>query len=147
MTYRQEQIKPYVSGETKTAEVERMFNGIAPSYDLLNHLLSFGIDRRWRREAIAGLKRFQPKHLLDIATGTGDFALLAAKMLQPESIVGADLSEEMMKVAAQKAEKKDWRRCYTLNDRTACHSPFPTKVLTLSPSPTVFETMKTSTED
>ena len=106
MTYRQEQIKPYVSGETKTAEVERMFNGIAPSYDLLNHLLSFGIDRRWRREAIAGLKRFQPKHLLDIATGTGDFALLAAKMLQPESIVGADLSEEMMKVAAQKAEKE-----------------------------------------
>ena len=58
MTYRQEQIKPYVSGETKTAEVERMFNGIAPSYDLLNHLLSFGIARRWRREAIAGLKRW-----------------------------------------------------------------------------------------
>ena len=127
MTYRQEQIKPYVSGETKTAEVERMFNGIAPSYDLLNHLLSFGIDRRWRREAIAGLKRFQPKHLLDIATGTGDFALLAAKMLQPESIVGADLSEEMMKVAAQKAKKEGLAEVLHFERQDCMSLTFPDK--------------------
>ena len=79
-----------------------MFDGIAPTYDFLNHLLSMGIDIGWRRKAIASLGRFAPKRILDIATGTGDFALLSAQMIQPLEIVGADISEGMMEVARRK---------------------------------------------
>lgn len=104
MTYQQETIKPYNSGE-KTAQVEQMFNNIAPTYDVLNHRLSWDIDRGWRRKAIKQLEPFRPQHILDIATGTGDFALMAAQMLQPQHIVGADIAEGMMEIGRQKAEK------------------------------------------
>ena len=75
MTYQQETIKPYNTGE-KTEQVEQMFNNIAPTYDVLNHRLSWDIDRGWRRKAIRQLEPFHPQHILDIATGTGDFALM-----------------------------------------------------------------------
>ena len=104
MTYQQETIKPYNSFE-KTAQVEQMFNNIAPTYDVLNHRLSWDIDRGWRRKAIKQLEPFRPQHILDIATGTGDFALMAAQMLQPQHIVGADIAEGMMEIGRQKAEK------------------------------------------
>ena len=104
MTYRQEQIKPYSNDTEKGAQVEQMFDNIAPTYDLLNHLLSFGIDRHWRRAALRSLKPFAPKRMLDMATGTGDFAILAKKMLNPDSLLGADLSEGMLEVARKKAE-------------------------------------------
>ena len=102
MTYKQETIKPYNDNEAKGKQVEQMFDNIAPSYDLLNHTLSFGIDRRWRRTAIESLMPYAPKRVLDVATGTGDFALLAAQMLQPESLVGIDLSDGMLQVAREK---------------------------------------------
>ena len=102
MTYKQETIKPYNDKEAKGKQVEQMFDNIAPSYDLLNHTLSFGIDRRWRRTAIESLMPYAPKRVLDVATGTGDFALLAAQMLQPESLVGIDLSDGMLQVAREK---------------------------------------------
>lgn len=79
-----------------------MFNSIAPTYDRLNHTLSLGIDRRWRRKAVDALKPYKPQSILDIATGTGDFAMLAAERLQPQSIVGVDISEGMMDVARRK---------------------------------------------
>lgn len=104
MTYKQETIKPYGNGE-KGEQVQRMFDKIAHSYDLLNHLLSMGIDKKWRKAAINSLRPFKPRTILDVATGTGDFALLATKELQPESLLGVDLSEGMMDVARQKAEK------------------------------------------
>ena len=103
--YAQEEIKPYSPDGEKGQQVEQMFNGIAPSYDRLNHLLSLGIDRGWRRKTIKALLPYKPKSVLDIATGTGDFALLAAKILQPQTIVGADISEGMMDIARQKVEK------------------------------------------
>ncbi|MCF0195163.1 MAG: bifunctional demethylmenaquinone methyltransferase/2-methoxy-6-polyprenyl-1,4-benzoquinol methylase UbiE [Bacteroidaceae bacterium] len=102
--YEQESIMPYDHEADKACQVERMFNNIAPHYDTLNHTLSLGIDRRWRRKAIDSLSAYKPKTLLDIATGTGDFALLAAKRLQPESIVGCDISDGMMEVAREKAK-------------------------------------------
>lgn len=102
--YLQETIKPYSQEGEKGAQVEQMFDNIAPTYDLLNHLLSFGIDYHWRRAALRALKPHAPQHMLDMATGTGDFALLAKKMLQPKSILGADLSEGMLQVARKKAE-------------------------------------------
>ena len=74
MTYEQEKITPYGNGQEKRLQVERMFDNIAHSYDALNHRLSFGIDWLWRRQAIRQLLPFKPRKVLDIATGTGDFA-------------------------------------------------------------------------
>lgn len=104
--YKQETIKPYGNDGSKREQVEAMFDNIAPTYDFLNHLLSFGIDKVWRRMAMSFLKPFKPKTILDIATGTGDFAILADRMLQPDSIVGCDISEGMMNVGRQKVAKK-----------------------------------------
>ena len=99
--YEQEKITPYHDGE-KASQVEQMFDNIAPTYDKLNHRLSWDIDKGWRRKAIRQLAPFHPKSLLDIATGTGDFAILSAKMLKPERLVGADISEGMMQIGRQK---------------------------------------------
>jgi len=102
MKYQQESIKPYDAEGEKSEQVERMFNSIAHSYDLLNHLMSWGIDKRWRKAAIRSLRTYSPRRILDVATGTGDFALLAASELQPCELVGVDLSEGMMEVAKKK---------------------------------------------
>ena len=101
MSYQQEQIKPYNDGE-KASQVEQMFDNIAPTYDTLNHRLSWDIDRGWRRKAIATLKAHAPQTVLDIATGTGDFAIMAAQMLRPQRLIGADISEGMMEVGRRK---------------------------------------------
>ena len=106
MNYEQEAIKPYEEGAGKTVQVERMFDNIAPTYDKLNHRLSWDIDKGWRRKAIRQLAPFHPKTLLDIATGTGDFAILAAEMLQPDRLVGADISEGMMDIGREKVRQK-----------------------------------------
>ena len=105
MNYDQEVIKPYGEGE-KAQQVEQMFDNIAPSYDKLNHRLSWTIDKGWRRKAIARLAPYKPQSLLDIATGTGDFAILAAEMLHPQKLVGADISEGMMEIGRQKVKEK-----------------------------------------
>lgn len=97
-------IKPYNPSGSKREQVEAMFNSIAPTYDQLNHSLSLGIDRRWRRKAVDALKPFLPKQVLDIATGTGDFAILMARRLKPEHIIGADISEGMMAVGRDKVK-------------------------------------------
>ena len=103
--YKQEVIKPYGEGE-KAQQVERMFDNIAPSYDKLNHRLSWNIDKGWRRKAIKQLAPYKPKTLLDIATGTGDFAILAAEMLRPDKLIGADISEGMMEIGRKKVREK-----------------------------------------
>lgn len=104
MTYKQEKIKPYNNTESKSSQVERMFDSIAHSYDLLNHTLSLGIDKHWRKAAIDSLRPFRPQHILDVATGTGDFALLATKELQPKELLGIDLSEGMMNIGRKKVK-------------------------------------------
>ena len=103
--YKQEVIKPYGEGE-KAKQVEQMFDNIAPSYDKLNHRLSWNIDKGWRRKAIKQLAPYEPKTLLDIATGTGDFAILAAEMLHPDRLIGADISEGMMEIGRKKVREK-----------------------------------------
>jgi demethylmenaquinone methyltransferase/2-methoxy-6-polyprenyl-1,4-benzoquinol methylase len=100
--YDQEKITPYNDGAEKGNQVERMFDTIAHSYDTLNHRLSWGIDKGWRKKAIRQLAPSNPKIMLDIATGTGDFAILAAKMLHPQSLIGADISEGMMEIGRKK---------------------------------------------
>lgn len=107
MAYEQEIISPYNKEERKGAQVEKMFDNIAPAYDRLNHTLSLGIDRLWRNKAIDSLKPFSPQYILDIATGTGDFAILAAKRLKPKQITGADISWEMMEIASHKVNQQE----------------------------------------
>ena len=84
MTYKQETIKPYSQEGEKGKQVEQMFDNIAHSYDLLNHALSLGIDKHWRKAAIASLRPYAPQRILDVATGTGDFALAIARTSLPE---------------------------------------------------------------
>lgn len=102
--YKQEEIKPYHEGE-KAEQVEAMFDNIAPTYDKLNHRLSWDIDRYWRKKAIKQLAPHKPQVMLDIATGTGDFAILSAQMLHPNKLIGADISEGMMAVGREKVAK------------------------------------------
>ncbi len=89
-------VTPYGSGSGKKAEVEQMFDKIAPKYDLLNRVLSLGIDISWRKKALNYLRAGQPKEILDVATGTADVAIMAAKMLKPTKVVGIDIANLML---------------------------------------------------
>ena len=98
-------ITPYKDSDTsKKVQVAAMFDSIAARYDFLNHFLSFGIDKGWRRKAVRLLKPYQPKQMLDIATGTGDFAIEALK-LNPDKITGVDISTGMLTEGRKKMER------------------------------------------
>lgn len=103
--YKQEKIKPYGQYGEKKEQVEAMFDNIAPTYDKLNHRLSWDIDKYWRRTAINVMRAKMPKRILDVATGTGDFAILAAEQLHPDSVTGIDISEGMMQIGREKAKR------------------------------------------
>lgn len=105
--YEQETIKPYHEGD-KTKQVEQMFDNIAPTYDTLNHRLSWNIDKYWRKKALKQLLPFSPQRLLDIATGTGDFAIQAAGMMSDTAITAVDISEGMMEIGREKVRKAGW---------------------------------------
>ena len=106
MEYKAEKVVPYASNDaSKSEQVELMFNEIAGKYDFLNHALSLGIDKSWRKKGILALKSLHPKTILDIATGTGDLAIEASRLLKPEKILGIDLSDEMMSVGREKITK------------------------------------------
>lgn len=99
-------VVPYKDkSEAKKKQVADMFDSISGKYDFLNHFLSLGIDIRWRKKAIKMLQKDQPKTILDIATGTGDFAIESLK-LNPEKVVGLDISEGMLSVGREKMKKK-----------------------------------------
>jgi demethylmenaquinone methyltransferase/2-methoxy-6-polyprenyl-1,4-benzoquinol methylase len=99
------QVKPYKnSDDQKKQQVEQMFDNIAPKYDFLNHFLSLGVDKLWRRKAIRILSNYKSDQILDVATGTGDFAITASK-LNPTRIVGFDLSEQMLNVGRTKVKR------------------------------------------
>ena len=104
-SYAQEQVTPYDHQREKSEQVEEMFDHIAHSYDQLNTTLSVGIDKLWRRKAIKTLQAYRPQRLLDVATGTGDFAILACRKLKPQQIIGIDISEGMMAVGRKKVEQ------------------------------------------
>lgn len=103
--FEQEKIKPYGAEGSKRNQVEAMFNNIAPTYDLLNHTLSFGVDRMWRNKAIRHIRQHTCNTILDVATGTGDFAILAAQRLPQARITGIDISQEMMNVGKEKVRQ------------------------------------------
>ena len=93
----------------KKQQVARMFNSISGRYDFLNHFLSLGIDRTWRRKAISRLKVSKPKRILDVATGTGDFAIEALK-LNPDQVIGVDISDGMLEVGRKKLKARNLDR-------------------------------------
>ena len=99
-------VVPYKDrNEGKKEQVAKMFNNISKNYDLLNHVLSLGIDVLWRKKAIKMLQEDQPKLILDIATGTGDFAI-EALALNPDKVIGVDISEGMLEEGRKKMKKK-----------------------------------------
>lgn len=102
-----QEIKPYSQEGSKHDQVEAMFDNIAPSYDNLNHTLALGIDKWWRKTAINYIRKHcstTPLKIMDVATGTGDLAILAAKRLDTESIIGIDISDGMMRVGQEKVK-------------------------------------------
>lgn len=104
---RVEQVTPYSDqATTKTDQVRQMFDAIAPAYDFMNRAMTLGIDIWWRRLAVKRLKRITPAHILDVATGTGDFAIQLHDSLHPQHITGIDLSPGMLAEAQRKVKEK-----------------------------------------
>ncbi|WP_149241510.1 bifunctional demethylmenaquinone methyltransferase/2-methoxy-6-polyprenyl-1,4-benzoquinol methylase UbiE [Dyadobacter sp. 32] len=107
-------VVPYKDKDgSKREQVAEMFDNISPKYDLLNHVLSGGVDIYWRKRAVKLLRKQQPKVILDIATGTGDFAIEALS-LKPDKIVGVDISEGMLAVGREKIAKIGKQNIITL---------------------------------
>ena len=119
-----ENITPYQSETaTKKEQVASMFDNISGTYDFLNHFMSLGIDIIWRKKAIRELKSVQPRIMLDVATGTGDFAFEAIKILQPEKIIGVDISDGMLNVARKKIQERNLQHVFSvqLGDSEGLH--------------------------
>ncbi|MEL6389719.1 MAG: bifunctional demethylmenaquinone methyltransferase/2-methoxy-6-polyprenyl-1,4-benzoquinol methylase UbiE, partial [Bacteroidota bacterium] len=108
-------VKPYEAEGSKKKQVEQMFDNVAWRYDSLNRALSLGIDIGWRRRLIKTMKSYQPKHILDMATGTADLAIMAAKRMPEVKVTGIDLSANMITIGDQKIQNKD------LQERVALH--------------------------
>ncbi len=104
-TNRYTHVKPYNEQESKTMQLSRMFDTISGQYDKFNDLMSLGLARIWRKKALMSLLPYDPKQILDIATGTGDFCIKAFEYLNPDFINGIDISNKMMEIAKLKAEK------------------------------------------
>lgn len=104
---RVEQVTPYAGNTSaKTEQVRQMFDSIAPAYDFMNRAMTMGIDIWWRWLAVKRLKRIRPASILDVATGTGDFAIQLHHSLHPQHIVGIDLSQGMLDEAVRKVREK-----------------------------------------
>lgn len=123
MAEKPESLLPYDNQADKHTQVKHMFDNIAPKYDFMNRLMSFHMDIRWRKKALNKIKGQTIHHLLDVATGTADFALQAWDHLHPDQITGIDLSEAMLhigrdKVAARGLEahiRLEQQDCLSLN--------------------------------
>lgn len=111
-----EKVTPYQNGNSKKEQVKNMFDSIAWRYDFLNRMLSMGIDIGWRKKLIKQLQSFEPKMILDMATGTADLALMAAQKMPDAKIIGIDLSPKMVEFGNLKVEKKK------LHDRVALYT-------------------------
>jgi demethylmenaquinone methyltransferase / 2-methoxy-6-polyprenyl-1,4-benzoquinol methylase len=117
-------IVPYTTSDaSKKSQVEQMFNSIAPKYDLLNNLLSFGIDKAWRKKLVKQLRDTKPNIILDVATGTADVAIELVK-LHPEKIIGVDISAEMLDIGRKKIVAKNLSGIITLQQADSENLPF-----------------------
>ena len=115
--------------ESKGEMVRGMFNDIAPTYDRLNHILSFDIDKLWRKRVVRIIKRLGAKHIMDMATGTGDLAIAMARKIEGSTIYGADFSSEMLAVAKQKIERLGLSERISLTECNAENIPLEDEVV------------------
>jgi len=106
MENKAERVKPYDRDADKKNQIEKMFDNIAGKYDLLNHVLTMGIDKGWRKNLINMMSSQKPKLILDVATGTGDLAILAAETIPDLQVKGLDISQGMLNVGKEKIVKK-----------------------------------------
>lgn len=116
--------KPYDTDRPKKEQVHVMFDRIAPRYDLLNHVLSLGIDRLWRRRVVRAVQEAAPQRILDMATGTGDLAIALARHLPAAQLTGVDLSEKMLDVARRKVADRGLGERIVLRQGDAEHLDF-----------------------
>ena len=107
MENKAEKVKPYDRDAGKKSQIEKMFDNIAGKYDLLNHVLTMGIDKGWRKNLIKMMSEQNPKLVLDVATGTGDLAILAAKTVPGLAVKGLDISQGMLDVGKEKIAKNN----------------------------------------
>jgi demethylmenaquinone methyltransferase/2-methoxy-6-polyprenyl-1,4-benzoquinol methylase len=117
-------VTPYKNSETKKEQVAQMFDNISHRYDLLNNLLSLGIQKGWRKKCVKLLSKNKPQQILDVATGTADFALECA-VLNPNKIIGIDISEGMMKIGREKITKAKLDKKISLEYGSAETANFP----------------------
>ena len=110
--------------ESKSEMVRGMFNDIAPTYDRLNHILSLDIDKLWRKRVVRIVSRLGAKHIMDMATGTGDLAIALARKIEDSTIYGVDFSSEMLAVAKQKIEQLGLSDRISLTECNAEDIPF-----------------------
>lgn len=118
-----EEITPYNSTQSKKAQVEDMFDNIAPKYDLLNRVLSLRIDTLWREVLVKWLKKDNPKLVLDVATGTGDLAIAIHKGIGTK-VMGLDLSQQMLNVGIEKVKKLNLQDQISMQKGDAENLPF-----------------------
>jgi demethylmenaquinone methyltransferase/2-methoxy-6-polyprenyl-1,4-benzoquinol methylase len=111
-----EQILPYDNTGDKGEQVRLMFDKIAARYDRLNRLMSLGFDKSWRKRGVHWLKQFSPENMLDVATGTGDLAILMKREIKKSNVTAIDLSEEMMEIGRLKAERAGERITFDCQD-------------------------------
>lgn len=120
-----ENINPYTGdSRNKSQQVREMFDNIAPAYDFMNRAMTFGIDRRWRRKAVYGLRDRHPVDILDVATGTGDLAMLIARRIDGSRITGIDLSEGMIGIGRKKIADAGLAGRITLRTADSLAMPF-----------------------
>lgn len=119
-----EEIKPYSNEGEKARQVEQMFDSIAPAYDFMNRAMTMGIDRWWRRVAVKMVGKTQPRRILDVATGTGDFAIDLYNKIKPQQVVGIDLSQGMLDVAREKIAKRGLGNAITVQQADCLALPF-----------------------
>ncbi|MFN2438563.1 MAG: bifunctional demethylmenaquinone methyltransferase/2-methoxy-6-polyprenyl-1,4-benzoquinol methylase UbiE [Chitinophagaceae bacterium] len=100
-----DEVKPFPEATGKKEQIRIMFDNIARRYDFMNRFLSAGIDVSWRKKAIRMLKKDNPQQLLDVATGTGQMAILAARLLNPQKITGIDISQKMLEIGREQVKK------------------------------------------
>ncbi len=120
-----EQVNPYDDTRHKSEQVRDMFDSIAPAYDFMNRAMTFGIDKIWRRSAVKLLAPERHDDILDIATGTGDLAILLARKLDPLTVVGVDLSEGMVEIGRKKVTAAGLDDVITLGIGDCLQLPFP----------------------
>lgn len=123
MDYTKE-VKPYTTEGSKKEQVSNMFNNIARYYDFLNHFLSLGIDKLWRKRVIKELRKSNPRHLLDVATGTADVAITVANNMEVDKVIGLDIAVEMLEIGRKKVSKQNLDQTVELISGDAENLPF-----------------------